>query len=165
MGRRQKLSDKPPAFAFMKRFEIPTFDDDGLYLTRWRIVQTPWFSLYLHRFDAPDSRPTLHDHPWTFVSLMLRGGYMERRLNPHTMQVDEAHRVRWINRVRASDAHAIMTLARVPSWSLLLVGPRVRTWGYWEPVDVEAGEWRWTEFDKHPHAHEFDAAMARRRAR
>ena len=115
--------------------------------------------------DAPDSRPTLHDHPWRFLSVVLRGGYTERRLDPRTMEVNEAHRVRWFNRMRTCDYHAIVKLARTPTWTLLFVGPRVRTWGYLEPLPVRRGQWRWTEFDKHPHAREFDAALARRKAK
>lgn len=161
MKRGKAQGQRGSAWAFMERFEIPFFDKPmENYLTRWRLIQTPWLSLYLHRFDHPDSRPTLHDHPWTFLSIVLRGGYIERRLNPNTLEVDEAHHVRWINRVRASDAHAILSLDRTPTWSLMLVGPRVRKWGYWERFSD--GSWRWTEFDKHLHGLEFDEAMARR---
>lgn len=151
-------------WAVMEKFEIPNFDDPGNYLTRWRVLETPWFGVYLHRIDTPDSRPTLHDHPWNFTALLLRGGYIERRLDPHTMQVDEHRRVRWVNRMRSHDAHAIVQLLRVPTWTLLFVGARRRTWGYLEPLDPAAGAWMWTEFDKHPHNDEFTAAMDRRRA-
>lgn len=154
-------SGRSPRWAFMEKFEVPNYDDDGIYLTRWRVVQTPWGGVYLHRLTGPDPRPTLHDHPWRFLSLVLRGGYIERRLDLLTMRVDENHRIRRLNRVRSSDAHAIVQLSRTPTWTLLFVGRRVRTWGYLEP-DVRGG-WRWTEFDKHPHAREFDQAMARRR--
>lgn len=150
-------------WAFMEKFVIPSFDDDSIYLTRWRIVQTPWAALYLHRLTAPDSRPTLHDHPWKFLAVVLRGGYVERRLNPTTMTVTEAHRVRWVNHMRTHDAHAILTLTRNPTWTLLFVGKRERTWGYWEPIRGNEGEWRWTQFDRHPYASEFDAAMERRK--
>jgi hypothetical protein len=151
----------PARFAFMKKFEIPEFDNDGNYLTRWRIIQTPWFALYLHRIDAPDSRPTLHDHPWSFLAIVLRGGYVERRLDPITMRVNEHHMVRRFNLMRKHDFHAIMNLFEKPTWTLLFVGARRRTWGYLEPTD--GAQWIWTEFDKHPHAIEFDAALARRR--
>jgi hypothetical protein len=156
---------RPPRFAIWRKFEIPNFDTEGNYLTRWRIVETPWCSLYLHRIDTPDSRSTLHDHPWNFTALVLRGGYIERRLNPRTLDVNEKRRVRWVNRMRTHDAHAIMRLLRVPTWTLCLVGPRRRTWGYWERDALGIrGEWVWTEFDKHPHNEEFVAALARREA-
>lgn len=148
-------------WAFMERFEVPNLDrPEQTYLLRLRIIQTPWFALYLHRLDGPDSRLTLHDHPWDFLAIVLRGGYVERRLDPHTMRVDESRPVRSWNRMRTHDAHAIRALSRTPTWTLLLVGPRRRTWGYLERVD---GDWRWTEFDKHHHAEEFQQAMAARR--
>lgn len=149
-------------WALFERFEIPNYDGEGVYLTRWRIVQTPWFALYLHRFTAPDPRPTLHDHPWSFVSVILRGGYVERRLNPLTLTVDEHRRVRRVNVVRPLDAHAIVSLDRTPTWSLLFVGKRRRKWGYMEP----AGDgWTWTPFDRHRHNDEFLSAISRKATR
>lgn len=146
----------------MEKFEVPNYDGPGNYLTRWRVIRTPWAAIYVHRFDGPDPRPTLHDHPWNFTSIVLRGGYVERRLNAETLEVDEAHTVRRVNRVRAAEAHSIMRLLRVPTWTLMLVGRRTRTWGY---LQKAAGPmWAWTPFDKHPHALEFNAAMARRRS-
>lgn len=151
----------------MEKFVIPNLDDPTeTYLTRWRIVQTPWFALYLHRMDGPDSRPTLHDHPWDFLSIVLRGGYVERRLDPLTRQVNEHRTVRRVNRMRTHDAHAIRSLLRVPTWTLLLVGARRRTWGYIEPSwhagYGQRGEWVWTEFSQHPYDAQFKAAMAAR---
>lgn len=168
-------SNRSARWAFMDRFEVPEYDGDGTYLTRWRVIQTPWFGVYVHRFTGPDPRATLHDHPWDFLSLVVRGGYVERRLDPMTRDIDEAHRIRWVNRMRSHDAHAIVKLLRVPTWSLMFVGKRRRTWGYLEPVGNMAYSrvpfqdpphhitWRWTEFDDHRHNDEFKAALARRR--
>jgi hypothetical protein len=168
-------SGRSARWAFMDRFDVPQYDGDGLYLTRWRIIQTPWGGIYLHRMEGPDPRPTLHDHPWSFLSIVLRGGYIERRLDPMTMSVDEHHAVRRFNRMRAGDAHSIRSLLRVPTWTLLVVSARKRTWGYLEPVGNMAGSrvpgedephhitWRWTEFKDHRHNDEFVAALARHR--
>lgn len=153
---------RSPRWAVMEKLVIPNLDGDGIYLTRWRIVQTPWFGLMLHRMDGPDSRNTLHDHPWGFLSLILKGGYIERRLNPLTMSdVRERHRIRWVNRVRASDAHAIVELLRVPTWTLLVTGPRKRTWGYWERAydGNSDSRWIWSRFDRHSHDREIDRAI------
>ena len=140
-------------WAFMERFEVPDFDEPDInYLTRLRVIQTPWFGIYVHRFDRPDSRATLHDHPWSFLSIILRGGYVERR-------PDRFRQIRFVNRMRLGDAHYIESLTRTPTWSLMVVGRRVRKWGYVEPTD---GGFVWTPFDKHAHAYEFDEAMAHR---
>jgi hypothetical protein len=108
---------------------------------------------------GPDPRATLHDHPWSFLSIIVRGGYIERRLDPMTMTVDHWHVVRWWNRVRALDAHSIRSLLRNPTWTLLFVGRRRRTWGY---LESEGYGWIWTQFDRHRHNEEFKAALARR---
>lgn len=148
---------------------IPSFDDGGIYLTRWKIIETPFFGVYLHRFNSPDSRPTLHDHPWRFVSLVLRGGYTERRLNQQTREVDENHHVKRLNVMEHGGAHAILKLDRDPTWTLMLVGRRYRTWGYLEPwlTKRRGGNrlyWRWTEYTRHPHNDEYLAALERQRS-
>lgn len=163
---RRLAANRSPRWAFMERFEVPNLDNPTeTYLSRLRIIQTPWFGIYLHRMDGPDSRPTLHDHPWNFVSLILRGGYTERRLDPVDHRVFR-RRVHHVNVMRTHDAHAIEHLFRVPTWTLMFVGTRRRTWGYWEPrPGRQFHDWTWTPFDKHAHADEFDRAMAERRAR
>lgn len=164
-------------WAFMERFEIPRLDPPyDNYLVRWRIIQAPLFAIYLHRMDHPDSRATLHDHPWNFISFVLRGGYTELVPAQETVQSISAQyqarnpmrpdlwikkkyrRVRWFNVKRAEDFHSIRELHETPTWTLLLVGRRRREWGYLD----ENG---WTAHYLHSMAEEFDAAMAARRDR
>jgi len=155
----------PRLWSIGSRFDIPNFDDpEELYLTRWRIVQTPWFGVYLHRMLGPDSRPTIHDHPWSFTSIVLRGGYVERRLDPITREIP-LRKVRWVNRMRTHDAHAIMRLLRVPTWTLVFVGKRRRTWGYLEEASLLLPESTvtWTAFDKHDYDFLFRDALRRRK--
>lgn len=166
------MSDKPEGeaqsertsdWAFLKTFVIPNLDDpDEIYLKRWRIIQTPWWALYLHRMDGPDSRLTLHDHPWSFVSIILRGGYWEHRLEPRTRKIFRRHRTR-INVMRRDDFHAIESIDRTPTWTLLFVGKRRRTWGYLEMEEGESFGDRWTEFNKHPYDTLFQEALEHRR--
>lgn len=151
-------------WAIMERFEVPNFDDPTKnYLERLRIIATPFLSIYLHRLGTPDSRPTLHDHPWCFVSFIARGGYDEMRLNRHTREVYR-RRIRWVNVMRRDDAHYIETLHRTPTWSLLIVGARRRTWGYWRQIGDDRDSWSWTPFDQDEHGEEFDRIMAESRS-
>lgn len=139
-------------WALMETFRVPSFDDPEVdYLTRLRIIQTPWFGIYLHRIGTPDSRPTLHDHPWNFVAIVLRGGYIE-----HRDYSGYGHAIRWVNAKRAEDTHWIDWLGRTPTWTLMFTGRRRREWGYVDPDGT------WTHFTQHPHADEFDRAMAQR---
>lgn len=116
---------------FLERFVIKLPDTGDTLLTRYRLFQTPWGGVYIHRHENPDTR-RLHDHPWPFVSVVLRGGYRERR----SYGPVDTH-IQRFNVKRATDAHYIRSLDRVPTWTLFLVGRRQRTWGF---ID-EQGVW------------------------
>ncbi len=49
----------------------------GETFTRFTLLKTPWFNLYLHRLDAPKPHELGHDHSWSFVTCILKGGYYE----------------------------------------------------------------------------------------
>lgn len=149
-------ANRSPLWAFMQRFDVPNYDTDGNYLTRWRLIQTPWFGIYLHRFEGPDPRPTLHDHPWNFASFVLRGGYTEFIEGDREGIYAEPRRVRRFNHKHATDFHWISELTRVPTWTLMLVGRRQRAWGYLDRDET------WTVFDEHPYNEQFLAALERR---
>jgi hypothetical protein len=58
--------------------------------------------------------------------------------------------VKRFNRMRRDDAHYILNIHRVPTWSLIFVGRRRRTWGFYVPLGVNEGDvenQRWVEFD------------------
>jgi hypothetical protein len=51
---------------------------DNPYLLRWYVIpRNPLLNIYVHKFLRSDDDRALHDHPWWFVSVMLRGGYDE----------------------------------------------------------------------------------------
>lgn len=53
--------------------------DGSLYMARFWLWRTRWFSARIHHIATPDLDRHFHDHPWTFISLVLRGGYIEAR--------------------------------------------------------------------------------------
>jgi hypothetical protein len=129
----------------MQKLVIGPHDDP--YMTRWHLIKTPIGGLYLHKMSRPDRRPICHDHPWNFRSLVLRGGYVEMRLDPFTRQI-KANTIRRYNRMRALDAHYIVELLRPTTWTLVVVGRQVRTWGYWMQASDAIGPetdrlWAW----------------------
>lgn len=51
-------------------------DGDTPYLTRWYLFQSKHLNIYLHKFHRADS-DELHDHPLSFISIVLWNGYVE----------------------------------------------------------------------------------------
>jgi hypothetical protein len=95
------------------------------FLTRLHIIKTPWFAICLHWIHRADAEPHEHDHPVSFLSLILRGSYVERRAGKFRARV-------WMNAVRATDTHRILWVAS-NTLTLCLMGPKVREWGYHTP--------------------------------
>lgn len=150
-------------WALWERFEVPCLSKPlEPHFVRYRIVGTPWVSFYVHKFVNADER-THHDHPWSFFAVQVwppKGGYEEAMgtlvqgdasilTAPAADYLATSYRFRrWlsVNVKRATDLHYVNRLLRSPTWTVIVVGRRVRTWGY---VDHEGG---WTAFNEHPYA-------------
>lgn len=114
------------------------------YLRRWWLVpRNPVFNVYLHQFLRDDDEHALHDHPWCWCSIVLRGGYLE-----HTIAAGGIRRVRGFacGSVRVHGpcfAHRLALEAGRPCWTLFITGPRIREWGFHCP---DHGWVRWQDF-------------------
>lgn len=123
---------------------------DGLaYLERWGIQAPAIGGIFVHRMGAPDPGTHLHDHPYAFVTIPLVGGYTEERAEARQAPryaaiaeqfIDTAlhghreHRRTLIPRLfRLDEAHRIVELDRAVVWTLVLLGPRRRRWGFYMP--------------------------------
>jgi hypothetical protein len=108
-------------------------DVDSEYITRLHVIKTPWFAICLHWIHKPDPEPYLHDHPVTFLSVVLRGGYteMRRKLWQSDGRWNRKHEVRWFNWVRADgrDQHSICEV-KPRTLTLCFMGPKTREWGF-----------------------------------
>lgn len=107
-------------------------DVDSEYILRLHVFKTPWCAVCLHWFNKPDAEPWLHDHPVSFLSLILRGSYAELRASGDG---DIGHKVhRWFNFVHArrTDRHRII-FCRKNTLTLCLMGPKTREWGFHMP--------------------------------
>ena len=145
--------------------EINCGDRCPTYLYRWTLFQPRrpkrlWngFGIYLHKFVGDDWSLDLHDHPKRFVSIGLRGAYVEETPNRifhefepgrylpescavcgwwaggtvmHERTVDRVYRAPWIRTFPAEHVHRLRLLGdRKPCWTLVVVLCHVREWGF-----------------------------------
>lgn len=106
-------------------------DVDNEFITRLHLIKTPWFAICLHWIRKPDPEPYLHDHPVSFLSIILRGWYEEYRLKSG---FSRPYLRRWWNWIRATpdDCHSIDRCAP-HTLTLCFMGPKTRKWGYHTP--------------------------------
>lgn len=91
--------------------------------------------LYLHHFCRSDYDRALHNHPWWFVSILLKGDYYEYLNNEHVMHrtapsvvfrgLERSHRIELP--VYLDNDYAVR---EKPCWTLFITGPPVRPWGF-----------------------------------
>jgi hypothetical protein len=131
-----KMSRQRPWYkrwAFNESYDIGRVDSFGSpMIRRKRLVQTPLFSVYLHHLLRPDADRDLHDHPWSFLTLILRGGYVE----DHSTGGKPGTRA-WkrfsVHQMRAKvDRHRIISV-EPNTLTLVLLGRHKRDWGFYTP--------------------------------
>jgi len=115
-------------------------EDGVVYLRRWHLIpRNRWFGVYLHNMIGSDD-DVLHDHPYHSVSLVLTDGLRERHMKPMTLQrelfgplIIPLRTLREGQVVWRGTNFAHQLIVDRPSWTLFLMGPRVREWGFWCP--------------------------------
>lgn len=128
------------------------------YLTRYYLTGKPTQKLgerpglRIHHFHASDQDRELHNHPWSGVSLVLKGGYIEERREPReyikvpvkdeggTMyEVVEVYFTTHklclpgaVNVLRKDTFHRATLIDHVKGcWTLFYTGRRNQSWGFW----------------------------------
>jgi hypothetical protein len=81
------------------------------------------FGIYIHHLRRSDIARHHHDHPWTFISLILTGSYIE-----HTPEGSRRYRRGRVLYRPATWQHHLELDA--PAWTLIVRFQRQRTWGF-----------------------------------
>lgn len=104
------------------------------YMLRWFLIpRNSFLNIYLHKFMRDDDDRALHDHPWWFFSLMIAGRYTE-----HVDDWCFHRRAPSIAFRRAEHRHRVelpkdKSGRPIPCWTIVITGPKSRTWGFWCP--------------------------------
>lgn len=116
------------------------------YLRRWWLIPRNRFvNVYLHYFTRGDDDRALHDHPWPFISIMLRGQYLaltakgvdpltHARMTTAEREANTCFTLRQPGNVGfylPTHSHRVELIDNAPCWTLVVTGPRLRNWGFW----------------------------------
>jgi hypothetical protein len=114
-----------------------------VYLIRWSLFSCPWFSIKLHNIQLSDD-DCMHDHPWSFLSLILNGGYYE-----HTPAhwLSDGPVKKWYGPGRllwrpSPWVHKLEIPEGKQAWTLVVTFKRKRDWGFITP----SGWVQWSKY-------------------
>lgn len=119
---------------------IITREDGKIYLVRWNIFQCPWFTIKLHKILKSDDA-CLHDHPWPFMSIILKGGYVEHVEKDGVKSSRIYHPFNILFR-RAEHRHRLEI--HQTCWTFVITLNRVRQWGFW----TKSGWVEWFKYEQ-----------------
>ena len=109
---------------------------DEPYLTRYYLFlkERKWFpfNVFLHNFHKGDP-DDLHDHPWPFVTVIIKGGYWEH-LQTGERKWRGAGTIRFAG---SRECHRVELEPGTDVWTLFIPGPHVREWGF-----IDKGVWK-----------------------
>ena len=92
------------------------------------------FNIFLHKFLKSDP-DDVHDHPWPYATVILKGGYWEWIPHFDTVgrKTGESQVWRGPGHFRVSKAnsfHRIELDPDITAWTLFMPGPKQRDWGF-----------------------------------
>ena len=124
MGRKRIVMDRQSNEPYLERY----------YLFLKERERFP-FNVFLHKFLKGDP-DDLHDHPWPYATVILKGGYYEwipGHLDEKGQWNCEVRKWRGPGHIRTCSAnsfHRVELKPGVECWTLFMPGPQTREWGF-----------------------------------
>jgi len=92
------------------------------------------FNIFLHKFLKSDP-DDVHDHPWPYATLVLKGGYWEWIPHFDTVGRKTGEYQAWrgpghFRISKANSFHRIELDPDITAWTLFMPGPKQRDWGF-----------------------------------
>jgi hypothetical protein len=92
------------------------------------------FNVFIHKFLKSDP-DDVHDHPWPYATLILKGGYYEwvPQFDANGNMSCEVRKWRGAGHFRIckpTSYHRIELKPGVTAWTMFMPGPKKREWGF-----------------------------------
>lgn len=123
LGRKRIIMDRQSDEPYLERYYLFLKDRDRFP-----------FNVFLHKFLKGDP-DDVHDHPWPYATLILKGGYYEwiPEFDSEGKKICENRVWRGPGHFRVcspTSYHRIELKEGVTAWTLFMPGPHKRDWGF-----------------------------------
>ena len=136
-GRKRVVMDRTSDEPYLERYYLFLKERDSFP-----------FNVFLHKFLKSDP-DDVHDHPWPYATLILKGGYYEwiPQFNNKGQKISELQVWRGPGHFRicgANSFHRIELVPGITAWTLFMPGAKQRDWGF-----LVKNKWvQWEEYLK-----------------
>jgi len=113
------------------------------YLRRW-VINFGVFSLRVHHWLSGDDPRNYHDHPWSFITVVLKGYYIDKSNSGNEHMYPGTIRFR-----PANHSHTVY-VGDTGCWTIIITGPIVRKWGFWVNGKFKKANKYFLEHGHHP---------------
>lgn len=121
---------------------FPDYKSLAGYLERTTLLRVGRLHIRLHRIKSADKTPFLHSHPFTYVSVLLRGGYTEQTESGYTVHRSGAVLL------RPSSLHHRLEAVQPDTLTLFITWERKdKAWSLKRPASLSATV-PWVEYPK-----------------
>jgi hypothetical protein len=93
-------------------------------MVRW-VFNFYFFSIRVHHWISSDDPRHFHDHPWWFISWVLKGSYIDRSPS------GDAERKEWSVALKPALHRHTVIVPKGGCWTIMLTGKEKRAWGFW----------------------------------
>ena len=98
------------------------------------------FNIFVHKFLKSDP-DDLHDHPWSYFTFILKGGYYEW-IPGVNCEIRKWRGPGHFRMCKANSLHRIELKEGITCWTLFVPFAKVREWGF-----ISKGQWvQWEEY-------------------
>jgi hypothetical protein len=123
LGRHRVIMDRQSNEPYLERYYV--FLKDRTWFP---------FNIFVHKFLKSDP-DHLHDHPWPYFTLILKGGYYEwvpyyDKDNKKMTEICKWRGPGHFRICKATSYHRIDLNPAVTAWTLFIPGPQKREWGF-----------------------------------
>ncbi|MEO6305470.1 MAG: hypothetical protein ABIP51_20070 [Bacteroidia bacterium] len=96
-----------------------------VHFRRWRILSTPLLKIYFHGIYMADEDAHLHNHPWNYWSVSVKGRFIEKTSNGFKYVPPFK-----IIKRKAEQFHSINLLLTKKVFTFFVAFGKKRDWGY-----------------------------------
>ena len=123
MGRKRIVMDRGENEPYLERYYLFLKERDRFP-----------FNVFLHKFLKSDP-DDVHDHPWPYTTIILRGGYWEwipifDSVGRKTGEIQHWRGPGHFRTCSATSYHRIELDPNITAWTLFMPGPKQREWGF-----------------------------------